>query len=89
MIVDDDKGSIKYLSKIFDVWKVENKDFTSSLNALEYIRKNPKEFSLYIFDFKMPDLNGFESAKKVREQITIVLQHLYKKLYLDLNYTII
>lgn len=67
IIVDDDADTIKYLSKIFDLWNVKNKGFTSSLKALQYIKKNPKEFSLYLFDFKMPEINGFELAKRVKE----------------------
>ncbi len=67
MIVDDDEDTIKYLSKIFDSWNVKNKGFTSSLKALEYIKENPKEFSIYILDFKMPDLTGFELAKRVKK----------------------
>jgi CheY-like chemotaxis protein len=34
---------------------------------LEYIKENPKEFTLYLFDFRMPGLNGIELAKKVRD----------------------
>jgi CheY-like chemotaxis protein len=65
IIVDDDENTIKYLSRIFDLWKVKNKGFTSSVKALEYIKDNPKEFSIYLFDFKMPDLNGIELAQRV------------------------
>jgi signal transduction histidine kinase/CheY-like chemotaxis protein len=67
LIVDDDPDTIKYISKIFDLWKVKNMSFQSSLKALEYINKHPKEFSIYIFDYKMPELNGIQLAKKVRE----------------------
>lgn len=66
LIVDDDEDTIKYLSKIFDFWRVENKSFTAPLKALEYIKENPNEFSIYIFDYKMPNLNGIELAQKVR-----------------------
>jgi signal transduction histidine kinase/CheY-like chemotaxis protein len=67
LIVDDDPDTIKYISKIFDLWKVKNMSFQSSLKAFEYINKHPKEFSIYIFDYKMPELNGIQLAKKVRE----------------------
>jgi len=66
MIVDGDEDTINDLSNIFNLWNIKNKGFTSSLKALEYIKKNPNEFSIYLFDLKMPDLNGFKLAQRVR-----------------------
>jgi signal transduction histidine kinase/DNA-binding response OmpR family regulator len=79
IIVDNDEDTMNELLKIFDVWNVKNKGFKSSLKALEYIKENPTEFSLYLFDFKMPNLNGFELAQRIRainkEDVNIIVSN--------------
>jgi signal transduction histidine kinase/CheY-like chemotaxis protein len=67
IIVDDDEQTCVYLSKVFDSWNIENKSFTDSQEALEYIKRKPDEYSIYVFDFLMPNINGIDLAKEVKK----------------------
>jgi two-component system, cell cycle sensor histidine kinase and response regulator CckA len=49
---------------------------TSSLEALEIFKKEPRKFDLVITDYTMPDMTGVDLAKKllkVRKDIPIIL----------------
>jgi signal transduction histidine kinase/CheY-like chemotaxis protein len=67
IIVDDDEQTCVYLSKVFDSWNIENKSFTDSQEALEYIKRKPDEYSIYVFDFLMPKINGIDLAKEIKK----------------------
>ena len=72
LIVDDDQSTCSYVSKIFQSWKIENDYSTNAKQALalmESALKTEKPYNLFILDLKMPDLNGFEMAKILRETI--------------------
>lgn len=67
IIVDDDPDLIDLFKEIlekngFKVW-----GFTHPLIALEFIHNNHKNCNLVISDYIMPELNGYELGKKIRE----------------------
>ncbi len=66
-IVDDDSSTCEYISKIFDSWKVENISFTSSISALEYLRKHPSEYTIFILDYKIPEIDGVELSTEINK----------------------
>lgn len=75
LIVFNDAESLNCISKMLNSWNVKNIGFTSSLKALEYIKKNPQSHTIYIFDLKLPDLDGFGLTKAVRtlSKATIII----------------
>lgn len=67
LIVDDQKPVLDIMERIllksgYDIFST-----TSSLEALDIIKEDPKRFDLVISDLTMPDLTGLELAYKVSE----------------------
>jgi DNA-binding NtrC family response regulator len=81
IIVDDDPDLIDLFKEIlekngFKVW-----GFTHPLIALEFIQKNHKNCNLVISDYIMPQLNGYELGKRIREidnNIKVILISAYE-----------
>jgi len=65
LIIDDDLQVLKSLEKLL---KKEGYDTTcagSGKEALEWVER--KDFDLVVVDIRMPDLDGVETTKKIKE----------------------
>lgn len=54
--------------------------FTDPLEAVAHIKRNPEQYNLLITDYRMPHLNGYEFAlriKKLNKKIKIILISAY------------
>ncbi len=70
LIVDDEKGYREVLSAVFEA---EGYDVSTAVHgraAVAHLRKNP--IDLIVSDVRMPDMDGIEMLKKVREVDTDV-----------------
>jgi len=65
LIVDDDISVLKSLEKLFKKEDYEVVCVSSGKEALEWIEK--RDFDLVIIDIRMPDLDGIETTKKIKE----------------------
>jgi|WetSurMetagenome_2_1015567.scaffolds.fasta_scaffold00143_30 signal transduction histidine kinase/ligand-binding sensor domain-containing protein/ActR/RegA family two-component response regulator len=71
LIVEDDENSFLYLKGILnkvnaDIWRVSNGN-----DAVRTVRENPG-ITLVLMDIKMPELNGFDATRQIREFNTTV-----------------
>ncbi len=71
VIVDDNKEFLKTLKKFIEMQEsFECAAFQNPNEALRYVL-NEKEIYAVISDYEMPQMNGFELAKKILDSISI------------------
>ncbi|MCM8569879.1 ATP-binding protein [Gramella jeungdoensis] len=79
LIVEDDSISKLFVRKIIKDFIPEIKEAGNGLEAVETCRKNP-DLDLILMDMQMPEMNGFEATRKIREfnkDIIIIAQTAY------------
>lgn len=66
LIVEDDAASEKYIKTLIN--KVSNKIYnvSSGKEAVEFCRNSP-DINLILMDIRMPDINGHEVTKRIRQ----------------------
>jgi CheY-like chemotaxis protein len=68
LIVDDDPVIRMIMKSMFNKW--QNTCFDFAINGLEALEKLQKScFDLIVMDLQMPVLDGFETAKAIREGV--------------------
>ena len=65
LVVDDDESYVEFLKELLTLEKYDVTGMTSGLDAVKLMRKN--KFDLFILDVVMPDVNGFQLCKEIRE----------------------
>jgi PAS domain S-box-containing protein len=76
LFVDDEELTVELNNERLTQLGYEVVSTTSSLEALEIFKKEPKRFHLVITDYTMPDMTGVDLARKllkVRNDIPIIL----------------
>lgn len=88
-ICDDSRTDIEMLESAFDKlcqYPIEYDVYFSGEELLTYCTLHDETYHLYIFDIEMPQLNGLELAKKIREkdaQALFVFLTSYTKYVMD------
>lgn len=70
-VCDDSRTDMEILESAFDKlrdYPIEYDVYFSGKELLEYSALHDETYHLYIFDIEMPDMNGLELAKEVRER---------------------
>lgn len=67
LIVDDNFVNQKILQKYLSKWNIDYKTASDGNQAVELISEN--EFDLVLMDLLMPNKDGYEAAKEVRESL--------------------
>ncbi len=67
LLIDDEADILTILKRSLERAGVKSYGFTSSVLALEHFRKNPQIYDLVITDIRMPDKNGFEVTRAIKE----------------------
>ena len=79
LVVEDDPANILYFKEIFEDEQV-NCIFSKTGRGLFDILKNNPDTAIILTDIRLPDMNGLDLAKKVKEQwknIPIIAQTAY------------
>jgi CheY-like chemotaxis protein len=67
LLVDDEKDILNLFCECLQAWGYQTISFDNPNEALNYVDKNISNCSLIITDYKMPEMNGIDFIKKVRE----------------------
>ena len=65
LYVDDDEDSRDMLSTLLRFWRIETKAVGTGAQALSSIQA--ERFNLYLLDVRLPDLDGFELCRRMRD----------------------
>jgi CheY-like chemotaxis protein len=70
LLVDDEKDILTLFCECLQSWGYQTISFDNPINALNYIDtdNNVSNCSLIITDYKMPQMNGIDFIKKIREK---------------------
>ena len=69
IIVDDDTDIARLISDALEDEHLEIKVFSNAQSALNYILAVPEEISLITLDIMMPELNGMEICRTIRDKV--------------------
>ncbi|MCX7871379.1 MAG: response regulator [bacterium] len=67
LVLDDEPNITNLVSNILELEGYESLKANSVKEALEILDKNWKEIKIMICDYKMPEMDGLEFVKKVRQ----------------------
>jgi two-component system cell cycle sensor histidine kinase/response regulator CckA len=67
LIIDDEKRMVQNGREVLENLGYRVTSHTSSREALEMVRRQPKKFDLVITDFIMPQMNGIELAQELSQ----------------------
>jgi two-component system response regulator ChvI len=67
LLIDDDKDILTLLKQSLELKGVNTYGFTNPVLALEHFRKNSANYDMVITDIRMPQMNGFQVARSVKE----------------------
>ena len=66
LVVDDDNLDIKVTTRLLQRYKVQVMSITSSLECIDRIKRE-EEFDLIFLDHKMPDFDGVDTLKSLKQ----------------------
>ena len=81
LIVDDEPDLANLFTDALKAADLNAIGFDNALSALKYISDNHSTICLIVTDWKMPDMNGLELTKRVKEidnEIGIMLMSAYE-----------
>jgi DNA-binding NtrC family response regulator len=67
LIIDDDKDILTVLKQSLELKGMKTYGFTNPILALEHFRNNAANYDMVITDIRMPQMNGFQVARTVKE----------------------
>ncbi|UQD56687.1 response regulator [Flavobacterium sp. K5-23] len=76
LIAEDDEISKKLISKSVETYSKETLKVSTGKEAVEVFRNNP-DIDLILMDIQMPDLNGYEATREIRQfnkEVIIIAQ---------------
>lgn len=84
LIVDDTPSWQQILMRHLSGFKVDVSIASSGREALEILEKSKEKFDLILMDWKMPELDGIETAKRIRQELnqdtpTIIMVSAYRQ----------
>jgi len=76
LIVEDDEASASFLSEVLEVYSKEIVCVITGAEAIEFCRSRP-DIDLVLMDIKMPEMNGHEATRQIRQfnkEVIIIAQ---------------
>lgn len=68
LVIDDNENNRQILEHTFRYWKIECESSASGFEAIDLL-KGGKRFDLIIVDYHMPEMDGMDTIRKIREEI--------------------
>ncbi|HNW83161.1 MAG TPA: response regulator [bacterium] len=70
LVIDDNKNNRIILEHNFAYWGIEYTGCSSGIDALKLLEESA-DFDIMIVDYHMPDMDGLETIRKIREKFLI------------------
>ncbi len=67
LLIDDDKDILTVLKRSLELKGTKTDDFTNPVLAVEHFKNNAANYDIVVTDIRMPQMNGFEVARAVKE----------------------
>ena len=67
LLIDDDNDILTVLKLSLGTKGVNTYGFANPILAVEHFRNNTSNYDIVVTDIRMPDMNGFEVARAVKE----------------------
>jgi CheY-like chemotaxis protein len=67
LLIDDEKDILTVLKHSLELKGMNTNGFTNPVLAVEHFRNNAASYDIVISDIRMPQMNGFEVARAVKE----------------------
>lgn len=67
LLIDDDKDVLTILKRSLELKGMNTYGFSNPILAVEHFRNNAANYDIVVTDIRMPDMNGFEVARAVKE----------------------
>jgi CheY-like chemotaxis protein len=67
LLIDDDNDVLTTLKLSLEIKGVSTHGFTDPVLAVEHFRNNASDYDIVVTDIRMPQMNGFEVARAVKE----------------------
>jgi len=73
LCVDDNQQSLQILKGMLQSWDIKTTCVDSGMAALELLQKGNK-YDVLVIDYLMPEMNGFDAIKIIREEMGLTQQ---------------
>jgi len=67
LVVDDDDVSFFLVQEILSAYSFEITRAHNGIEAMEFFRNHENPFDLVIMDIRMPQMNGYEATRRIKE----------------------
>jgi CheY-like chemotaxis protein len=67
LLIDDDKDVLTVLKRSLELKGMNTYGFTNPVLAVEHFRNNAANYDIVVTDIRMPQMNGFQVARAVKE----------------------
>lgn len=67
LLIDDDKDVLTVLKRSLELKGMDTYGFTNPVLAVEHFRNNAANYDIVVTDIRMPQMNGFQVARAVKE----------------------
>lgn len=67
LLINDDKDVLTVLKRSLELKGMNTYGFSNPILAVEHFRNNAANYDIVVTDIRMPDMNGFEVARAVKE----------------------
>lgn len=71
LIIDDNYNNRKILQDMLGYWGIKTDSADSGKKGIELLSKNKSKYEAIIIDYAMPDMNGIETVKRIRNDIKL------------------
>ncbi|MGC1471662.1 MAG: ATP-binding protein [Psychroserpens sp.] len=66
LVAEDNKMNVLILQRFLEKWKVNYKIAPNGKEAIKLLQQSESDFDLILMDLQMPELNGYETTKIIR-----------------------
>jgi CheY-like chemotaxis protein len=70
LVVEDNEINVTILERFLQKWGIRIKEATNGVHALELLKFH--KFDLILMDLEMPEMNGYDAVKIIRQTDTVI-----------------